>query len=142
MCNYFTKYTFFVHIIENRIQFHVKYPCHHIYTYKLLRYDKVASNHVNLTARVFNIKLNSVFDDMYKKGIFGKVVAHIRIPEFQERGLPHAHILIISEGQYKLTSTDDYDNIVRAEIPNPITQPRIYNILTNFMISLAKLSIS
>ena len=50
-------------------------------------------------AWVFNMKLNSVFDDMYKKGIFCKVVAHIRVTEFQKRGLPHAHILIISEGQ-------------------------------------------
>ena len=48
------------------------------------------------------MKLNAVLDDVYKKGIFGRVVANIHVIEFQKRGLPHAHILIILEGQYKL----------------------------------------
>ena len=89
-----------------------------------LRFNEEASNRVDSTARVFNVKLNAVLDDIYKKGIFGKVVANIYVIEFQKRGLPHAHILIILEGQYKFRSTDDYDNIVCAEIPDPITQPR------------------
>ena len=108
-----------------------------------LRFNEESSNRVDLTARVFNMKLNAVLDDIYKKGIFGKVVANIHVIEFQKRGLPHAHILIILEGQYKFRSTDDFDNIVCAEIPDPITQPRLYSIVTDpvailFIIERAK----
>ena len=89
-----------------------------------LRFNEEASNRVDLTVRVSNMKLTVVLDDIYKKGIFGTVVANIHVIEFQKRGLSHAHILILLERQCKFRSTDDYDNIVCAEIPDPITQPR------------------
>ena len=99
-----------------------------------LRFTEAAGDRPDLTARVFKMKLDAVLNDIYNNGIFGKVVAHINVIEFQKRGLPHSHILIILESQYKFWSTDDYDNIVCAELPNPITQPRLYSIVTTCMI--------
>ena len=99
-----------------------------------LRFNEEASNRVDLTVRVSNMKLTVVLDDIYKKGIFGTVVANIHVIEFQKRGLSHAHILILLERQCKFRSTDDYDNIVCAEIPDPIRQPRLCSIVTNCMI--------
>ena len=81
-----------------------------------LRFNEEAPNRVDLSARVFNMKPNAVLDDIYRKRMFGKVVANIHVIEFQKRGLPHAHILIILEGLYKFRSTDGYHNIVCAEI--------------------------
>ena len=55
-----------------------------------------------------------------KKHVFGKVNSHMYVIEFQKRGLPHAHILLILEQQDKIKTIDDIDKIVSAEIPDPI----------------------
>ena len=62
------------------------------------------------------------------------MVAHTHVIEFQKRGLPHAHILLILSAEHKLRTTDDYDNIVCAEIPDPVLQPKLYNIVTTAMV--------
>ena len=46
--------------------------------------------------------------------------------EFQKRGLPHAHILVILEEYYKLNTTDDYDQVISAEIPDTEVFPELY----------------
>ena len=42
---------------------------------------------------------------------FGKVIANVHAVEFQKRGLPHAHILIINPPGFKITNVDDYDKL-------------------------------
>ena len=37
---------------------------------------------------------------MLQKDILGKVKAHVYVVEFQKRGLPHAHFLLIMEGRF------------------------------------------
>ena len=54
-----------------------------------------AADRPDLLARVFKLKLDMLLEELYKDGIFGKVIAHLHVIEFQKRGLPHAHILII-----------------------------------------------
>ena len=49
----------------------------------------------DIIARVFRLKLQALCKELYKDGIFGVAVAHLHVIEFQKRGLPHAHILII-----------------------------------------------
>lgn len=51
--------------------------------------------------------------------VLGKVVAHMYTIEFQKRGLPHAHILLILDRADKPTTADDYDRLVCAELPDP-----------------------
>ncbi|XP_059288087.1 uncharacterized protein LOC132041391 [Lycium ferocissimum] len=53
-----------------------------------------------------------------KRNIFGKVAAFMYTIEFQKRGLPHAHFLIILTNEYKLLTPDSYDNVVCAELPD------------------------
>lgn len=43
----------------------------------------------------------------------------LMVIEFQKRGLPHSHILLILAHDDKPTTADDIDTIVSAEIPNP-----------------------
>ena len=52
-----------------------------------------------------------------KKGIFGHQQAMVHTIEFQKRGLPHAHILVILKSESKLRSVDDYDMVVSAQLP-------------------------
>lgn len=42
--------------------------------------------------------------------------------EFQKRGLPYAHFLIILSNDYKLLTTEAYDNISKVEIPDANTK--------------------
>ena len=62
------------------------------------------------------------------------VIAHIRVIEFQKRGLPHAHILLILDPADKPRNTADYDSIVSAEIPDQALHPLAYaTVTTNMM---------
>jgi hypothetical protein len=92
------------------------------------------SQKLTIIARVFNIKLKSILDDILKKKIFGNVKANMYVIEFQKRGLPHAHILIILCDESKPYNADDFDSIVSAEIPDPIKYPALYATVTKSMI--------
>lgn len=76
-----------------------------------------AEDRPDLVARVFKLKLDAMLDEIYKGGIFGRVRAHLHVVEFQKRGLPHAHILVILEQHDRLVSADDIDAIISAELP-------------------------
>lgn len=39
--------------------------------------------------------------------------------EFQKRGLPHCHILVILTGDDRIVNADQIDEIVSAELPEP-----------------------
>lgn len=54
--------------------------------------------------------------------------------EFQKRGLPHVHIVIWLDSNYKLRNPSDVDSIISAEFPNPITDPLGYDTVTKFMV--------
>ena len=45
--------------------------------------------------RVFKLKKDQLMQDIKTGGVLGKVVAHMHVVEFQKRGLPHIHILVI-----------------------------------------------
>jgi hypothetical protein len=53
--------------------------------------------------------------------------------EFQKRGLSHAHFLLILVLEKKLRSTDDYDSVISAKIPNPVTHPLAYKTVLTMM---------
>ena len=96
--------------------------------------DQKANDRPDLTVRVFRMKLMDLLSDILKKHILGKPVAHVYTIEFQKRGLPHAHILIILAEDCKPGGNSDYDKIVCAEIPDPEVQPRLYSIVKRCMI--------
>jgi len=74
--------------------------------------DEKPSDKLPIIARVFKLKLQCIMDDILKKHIFGNVVAMMYVVEFQKRGLPHAHILLILDEQSKPRNTEDFDRIV------------------------------
>ncbi|CAL8141391.1 unnamed protein product [Orchesella dallaii] len=95
-----------------------------------------AEHRPDLVARVFNLKLKELLEDIKSKNkfLFGEVLAIIYVIEFQKRGLPHAHILIILAKDFKIKSTEDIDRIVKAEIPDKEKSPRLFEIVTKNMI--------
>ncbi|KAH9615795.1 hypothetical protein KSS87_021796 [Heliosperma pusillum] len=78
---------------------------------------EVAQNRPDVVARVFRAKLLALKKQIMEHKVFGEVAAYISVVEFQKRGLPHAHILIILKPTYKLKGPIDFDKFVSAEIP-------------------------
>ena len=96
--------------------------------------NQKSSDRLDLCARVFNLKLKTLLDDIVKKSILGKVVAYVYSIEFQKRGLPHCHMLFILDESDKPRTVDDIDRIVSAEIPDPVTHPLAHETVTTSMI--------
>ena len=76
-----------------------------------------AENRPDIVARVFRIKCSELMNELTKEGIFGRSVAHLHVIEFQHRGLPHAHILIILAAEDRLKTAEDIDSCISAELP-------------------------
>ena len=81
-----------------------------------------AADRPDLVARVFNLKLRALLEDLTKTGVFGRAVAWTYVVEFQKRGLPHAHVLLIMHAEDKPRTPDDIDARVSAEIPPNVAE--------------------
>lgn len=93
-----------------------------------------AADEPDLVCRVFKLKLDKLLKDIVKNHILGKVVAYTYVVEFQKRGLPHAHMLIILDSDSKIRDTDMIDKVVWAHIPDKKKYPRLYKIVTENMV--------
>jgi hypothetical protein len=98
-----------------------------------LKPGETANDRPDLVARVFKMKLDALMKDL-KKGLLGRVQAHVHVIEFQKRGLPHAHILLILGPEDKPLTPTEVDAIVRAELPDPAKEPVLYELVTKFML--------
>ncbi|KAH9075933.1 hypothetical protein Ae201684P_012423 [Aphanomyces euteiches] len=96
-------------------------------------FKRPPSHRPDLLTRMFRLKLLAI-EAMLTKGILGRQGAHVRSVEFQKRGLPHAHILVIFSGDDKIKTTADIDSIISAEIPDKEKNPRLHKIVTTCMI--------
>ena len=93
-----------------------------------------AADRLDLVARVFNLKLNALIDDLIKKRMLGHVIAYVYTIEFQKRGFPHAHICLILSDADKPKESEQVDKIVSAELPGRTSNPRLFSIVTKCMI--------
>src|SRR5437773_8514719 len=87
----------------------------------------------NNFARVFNLKLKALLDDLLNKHVLETPVANVYTIEFQKRGLPHAHILLILNNNDKIRDVKFLNNIICAEIPDRNIDPDLYNVITSNM---------
>jgi len=80
------------------------------------------------------MKKDTLMNLITQRGNFGQTVAHIITNKFQKCGLPHAHILILFESKYKLSTPAATHNVIWACWPDPLTQPHLFNIVKNYML--------
>ena len=73
----------------------------------------------DLMARVFKLQLDELLADLTERHVLGRVVAYLHVVEYQQRGYPHAHILVIFASTARVHRSADADDIVTAEIPEP-----------------------
>jgi hypothetical protein len=84
-----------------------------------LRCEETAANRPDIVARVFKTKLEVLLKHLLKEDVLGKVVAYTWVIEFQKRGLPHVHMLIIVRPEDKPRTPQDVDARISAELPDP-----------------------
>lgn len=92
-----------------------------------------ANDRPDVLSRVFRLKLESLVDRLVNDQVLGRTVARVWVVEFQKRGLPHAHMLLVLAPESKLRSPTDVDRVVCAEIPDPEAEPVLHNIVTSTM---------
>ncbi|CAE1245189.1 unnamed protein product [Acanthosepion pharaonis] len=89
------------------------------------------SHRPDLIARVFRLQLCKVMDLILKGQVFGRGKYHMYTVEWQKRGLPHAHILLWLNDKVDANKIDDF---ISAEIPDPVLDPLLHEIIKNNMI--------
>jgi hypothetical protein len=57
------------------------------------------SDRPDLCSTVFALKRAAIMKDIFQNGWFGEPVAYVYAIEFQKRGLPHCHLLIILKSE-------------------------------------------
>ncbi|XP_025607907.1 uncharacterized protein [Arachis hypogaea] len=88
----------------------------------------------DLTTRIFRAKFEQLKQDVITKGVLGKVKSYIYVTEFQKRGFPYVHMLLILENNDKLSDPDQYDSLVRTEIPCKETEPHLHEAVLRHMV--------
>lgn len=69
-----------------------------------------------------------------KNGIFGRYKGIVRTIEYQKRGLPHLHLLLLLDDEHGNFATSNHiDEIISAELPDKNTHPDLYKIVTGNM---------
>ncbi|XP_035844552.1 uncharacterized protein LOC110928801 [Helianthus annuus] len=83
----------------------------------------LVSERPDIVARVFKIKLDELMKDIRKKHHFGVPKAVLYTIEFQKCGLPHCHILVFLSQADKISSPDEIDRFISAELPSESGDP-------------------
>jgi hypothetical protein len=78
------------------------------------------------------LKLRSLIRDIVDAQIFGPVLAYVFRIEWQARGLPHAHMLIIL--QDKILSERQVDAVISAEMPDAAADPELHDLVVTHML--------
>ncbi|KAG5517414.1 hypothetical protein RHGRI_037973 [Rhododendron griersonianum] len=98
-----------------------------------LKSHEDVQNRPDLVTRVFKGKLEHMKKEVIKKKLFGPVQAYTYVIEFQKRGLPHVHLLLILKKGHKLTAPEHFDQFISAEIPDENENPHLYGAVLRHM---------
>ncbi|XP_077222125.1 uncharacterized protein LOC143855968 [Tasmannia lanceolata] len=98
-----------------------------------LKPGEEAYNRPDLTTRIFRGKLEDLKKQLFEKHVLGPIVAHVHVIEFQKRGLPYAHMLLVMQKESKLLNPDEYDNIVCPELPDENNEPLLFERVAKHM---------
>ena len=79
--------------------------------------DQKAADRPDLIARVFNLKVKDLLDQIRHKEVFGPWLGWIWPIEYQKRGLPHLHLLVFLKTDHQFLTAANIDRFISAEIP-------------------------
>ncbi|KAG5544393.1 hypothetical protein RHGRI_016971 [Rhododendron griersonianum] len=92
-----------------------------------------AQNRPDLVSRVFRSKLEHLQKEIVRNQLFGPIAAYTFVVEFQKRGLPHVHMLMILKKPFKLDTIQKIDAAISAEIPDKKKYPHLYAMVLKHM---------
>ena len=84
-----------------------------------------------LIMRVWDGKARALREDI-RSGVLGKNNAIVWVYEYQQRGLPHMHLL--AWNKHPPAAAEDIDSVVHAELPDPVRQPALYSLIASKMV--------
>ncbi|XP_050683986.1 uncharacterized protein LOC126978909 [Leptidea sinapis] len=96
-----------------------------------LQFGQKSHDRHDLIARVFKQKQVKFINAIVKSCIFGNVNSWMFSIEWQKRGLPHSYNLIWLKEKIHSNQIDD---VIKAEFPNPVEDPVLYEIIVKQMI--------
>ena len=108
VCQKLGKPTYFVTVTCNPYWAEVRVAC--------VQSGQSYMERPNIVALVFALKLAALRADLYQHGFLGQSIAHLDVIEFQKRGLPHAHILLVMP-RHTCPTAAIVDTIVSAKLP-------------------------
>lgn len=94
---------------------------------------QTAYDRPDLIERVFILKFAQLRKQILYKNYFGKVACCVWVIEWQKRGNPHVHMLIILKNESKYRTPEEVDAKVSAEIPDKEADPELYELVTSLM---------
>ncbi|KAI7963108.1 hypothetical protein MJO28_001202, partial [Puccinia striiformis f. sp. tritici] len=86
--------------------------------------NQAASDRPELVTRVFQLKPKSILDKLTEQHCLVLV----------KRGLPHAHLMLIMDPAQVPRTVDMVDSLICAELPDPILEPTLFQIITRCML--------
>ena len=75
-------------------------------------------NSPDMYCRVFSMKMKAMLHDIVDLGCLGVVTAYCYTVEFQNRGLPHMHLLVFVRREDKPNCPTKADSMASAQFPN------------------------
>ncbi len=84
---------------------------------------QIASDRPDLVACIFQMKVKALIKGVVKIGWFTKVIGNIWTKEYQKRGPPYIHLLLIFPPEQKVSTTENIDRLVSTELPFPKNAP-------------------
>lgn len=92
-----------------------------------------ATDYPDIVCRVFRLYLKELMKNLTKDHVLGRHVAHAYTVEFQKRGLPHAHILLIVENRDAVDNPEKIDKVVSAFLPDRTEDPKLHDLVKTHM---------
>ena len=98
--------------------------------------DQTADNRPDLVARVFNLKVHDLLNQIRHKEVFGPWLGWVWTIEYQKRGLPHLHLLVFLRTDYQFLTATNIDGFISAELPptNNATNQELRGIIETTMV--------
>lgn len=98
-----------------------------------LKPGQTASDTPDLVNRVFRLKVRQLLSEIKERGIFGRVIAYSYAIEWQKRGCPHCHMLLILAPECKIRDASAIDKYVSATLPDKVKYPRLRDLVEQHM---------
>jgi hypothetical protein len=89
-----------------------------------------AADHPTEMVRIAYLKIRRLLFELVGMRRLGRVIAYVSTIEFQKRGLPHIHLMLTLDEADRPDTPEKIDLLVSAEIPDPVEEPQLYNVIT------------